>query len=56
MNLDRGPPTIGMVVFDPLTTGEEAVLRAHLTSGRYKQGVIYRPGVNALYGGKPRRR
>jgi hypothetical protein len=44
-----GPPTIGMVIFEPLTTGEYSVLLTHLTSGWYKQRVLYGGIRDALW-------
>jgi hypothetical protein len=40
-----GPQPVGTDMLAGLTLDEMGVLRAHLTSGWYKQGVVYSPAV-----------
>ncbi len=42
-----GPQPVGTVMLAELTLDELGVLRAHLTSGWYKQGVVYPPAVDS---------
>jgi hypothetical protein len=42
MNDLQKPAPGDPAMFEPLTTDENGILRAHLTSGWYKQATVYR--------------